>query len=462
VSAAFRLLVASALTGASAAASLPPSAPSIACLTDERVEDVLVVGETVFLAGRFAHVRPPGTGPGDPEEVARLWFAACDARTGAVLGWDPQVTCDPVAFPTCANGPRGQTLALAADGASLYLGGKFREVGGALRRHAARVSLVSAAVDPLWLPEPDDRVQRIVVAPDGARVYVGGTFGQIGGCAPAPCHARLAAVDPVSGAAVAAFDPGVASDGDAFSTVHAIAFDASGETLYLGGQFDSVNGVARTSAAAVDAATGAVTGGFAPLLADANPSDPEVQVYDVRLDGEWVYLCGDWWATAGDGDQQDQRNVNRFEPESGDVDPAFWVATDGGVQACALDPNLGVLFVGGHFDCVREWIDSDTPADPSPSQCGADPLFLGTQQRDLFALSLATGALLPWNPDTGGAAGTWALERAGGRLWTGGEIHWPRTGEPTHSGLLAFDVPLFADGFESAGTGRWSAAFPPP
>ena len=168
---------------------MPGNAPGLACLTDGQVEDILLVDGIVYLAGRFTHVRPPGTEIGGPEEVARNWFAACDAASGAVAAWDPQATCDAVTFPTCASNPRGQTLALSADRQSIYLGGKFRTIAGSARRHAARVARVNAALDAQWLPEPDDRVQRIVVAPGGERVYVAGNFTQAGGCAPAPCHA---------------------------------------------------------------------------------------------------------------------------------------------------------------------------------------------------------------------------------------------------------------------------------
>ncbi len=455
------LVLASFLTATAALSQLPGNAPAAACLTDGQVEDILLVDGVAYLAGRFSHVRPPGTAIGDPEEVERVWFAACDAATGAVLAWDPQAGCDPATYPACASNPRGQTLALAADRQSLYLGGKFRTVAGAERRHAARVARSNAALDPSWLPEPNDRVQRIAVAPSGARVYVAGNFTQIGGCAPAPCHAHLAAVDPATGAVVEIFDPEVAAAEDGFTTVYSLAFSSDGGTLYFGGQFDEVDGLARSSAAAVDAATGTLPTPFAPRLVDANPSDPAVQVHDIRLNGPWVYLCGDWWATADLGDQQNQRNVNRFAATTGAVDLDFWIATDGGVQACALDLDLGLLFVGGHFDCVREWLDSTTPADPDPGPCGTDPLFLGTPQRDLFALSLADGALVSWNPDTGGAAGTWAMARGEGRLLVGGELFWPRTGAATHQTLLAFDLPLFADGFEGGDAGRWSLLQPP-
>src|SRR5690606_34948939 len=167
-----------AVASVPALAGLPVHQPATACLTDGTVHDLLLVDGVVYLAGAFSHVRPPGAAIGDPGEVERLWFAACDAATGAVLAWNPQATCDGTLYTTCNNSPRGQTLALSADRQSIYLGGKFRAVGGAERRHAARVSRANAAVDATWLPEPNDRVQRILAAPDGSRVYVAGNFTQ--------------------------------------------------------------------------------------------------------------------------------------------------------------------------------------------------------------------------------------------------------------------------------------------
>lgn len=458
-----RALLLALLVASPSSAQLPLDAPTTACLTDGRVFDLLLHDGVVYLAGQFSHVRPPGTEPGSGEEVVRLWFAACDAATGAVLAWDPQVACDP-GISNCNNAD-GRTVALAAGAASLYLGGKFNQVQGATRRNAARVAVAGAAVEA-WHPAPNDRVQRIVAAPGGDRVYVAGNFTALDACPPEACPAHLAAVDPATGAVDPTFDPRIECDdqgGDCFTTVYAVLPEPEGHTVYFGGQFGAVNGLARDSAAAVDAATGQAATDFAPALEDNNPSDPAVQVHDVVFDGDWIYLCGDWWSTGGIGGQQDQRNVNRFDPGTGAVDSGFWIATDGGVQACAFDESAGALFVGGHFDCVREWLDSTTPADPAPAQCGGDPLFVGTPQRDLFALDLAAGSLLPWNPDTGGAPGVWAMARTEGRLALGGEVHWPRTApSPTHRNLLLFDLPLFADGFERGDTERWSATQPLP
>ncbi|MGE0639848.1 MAG: hypothetical protein AB7G12_15180 [Thermoanaerobaculia bacterium] len=452
------LLLASLLRTAALTAIEPPAIPTSACLTDGQVEDLLLHDGVLYLAGRFLKVRPPGTDPGDPGEVDRRWFAACDAASGAVLAWDPQIDCLG-GGGGCTNA-RGQSVVSAPGGTHLFLAGKFDTVGATPRKNAARVAIATAALDPAFAPEPNDRVQRIVVAPDESRVYLGGNFTRAGGCTPAPCHAYLAAVDPATGVAVAAFDPAITTADASFRTVYSIAFSEEGDVLYFGGQFDTVNGEPRSSIAAVDPATGTTTLLFAPRLSDSNPSDPYVQVHDIRVDHDWVYACGDWWETSDWGGMQDQRNVNRFHPLTGIVDESFWIATDGGVQACDLDPGLGVLFVGGHFDCVRAYLGRDNPVDHDPAQCGTDPLFLGTLQRDMFALRLRDGGLVDWNPDTSGIGGTWAMSTSLGRLDLGGELGWPRTGTATHANLLTFALPLFADDFESGDRSRWSTTVP--
>lgn len=447
-----------AAAGAPAPALDPPQTPVASCLADDQVEEILVHDGVQYLAGRFTHVRPPGAPPGDPTEVERKWFAACDAATGAVLAWNPQADC--VSGGSSCNQPRGMGLALSADGAALYLGGRFDRIAGATQLRAAKVSRSTAARDPAFAPAPNNIVQRLLLAPDGQRLYVAGSFNAIGGCSPAPCHAYLAAVDPASGALVAAFDPEISTAIGSFLSVYAMAIDAAGDTIYFGGWFDLVNGAVRTSLAAVDTATGQTNRAFAPRLEDANVSDPYPQVYDVRLDGRFVYVCGDWWSTESVGSQQDQRNVNRFDPLTGAVDDDFWIATDGGVQGCDLDRGLDLLFVGGHFDCVRAYTNAATPVDPTPPPCGTDPLFVGTVQRDLFALDLRDGDLVAWNPDTSGVGGAWAVVASPGRLDVGGQLGWPRTGTATHENLLVFVLPLFADGFESAETDRWSSTTP--
>ncbi|WP_433333629.1 hypothetical protein [Spirillospora sp. CA-294931] len=85
---------------------------------------------------------------------------------------------------------------------------------------------------------------RIVRSPDGKRVYVGGEFTTVDGKA----RSRLAAFDTATGALVPNFAPKVSNK------VRGIA--ATNSTVYFGGNFFNVNGKSRTRLAAVKAADG--------------------------------------------------------------------------------------------------------------------------------------------------------------------------------------------------------------
>ena len=102
-----------------------------------------------------------------------------------------------------------------------------------------------------------DTVFRIKTSPDGRKVYVGGDFDKIDG----QWRSRVAAFDTATGALDPSFQPRVAG------RVRGLSITA--DTVYLGGGFTSVDGVPRTRLAAVSTATGA-------LLPWAPAADKEV------------------------------------------------------------------------------------------------------------------------------------------------------------------------------------------
>lgn len=93
-------------------------------------------GNTVFLGGLF-------TSAGSQ---ARNGLAAVDVTTGAALPWNPN--------PLDASGAGGRVEALAVDGPTVYVGGKFVEIGGQGVRHLAAVNAVTGAVSTDWAPNP--------------------------------------------------------------------------------------------------------------------------------------------------------------------------------------------------------------------------------------------------------------------------------------------------------------------
>src|SRR5207247_1985017 len=78
-------------------------------------------------------------------------------------------------------------------------------------------------------------------------VYVGGNFSMIGGLA----RDNIAALDATNGNAIAPWNPGANSG--------VLALAVSGSTVYAGGGFWTIGGQPRQFVAALDATTGAAT-----------------------------------------------------------------------------------------------------------------------------------------------------------------------------------------------------------
>ena len=99
-----------------------------------------------------------------------------------------------------------------------------------------------------WNPNLNAQALVVAVSPDKARIYVGGDFTTAGGVA----RSRLAAFDAATGALVASWNAGV--DGK----VRAITVSSDSNTIYVGGDFTTAAGNARSRLAAFTKA-GALT-----------------------------------------------------------------------------------------------------------------------------------------------------------------------------------------------------------
>lgn len=138
-----------------------------------------------------------------------------------------------------------------------------------------------------WTPHAlDGTVYRILQI--GNRVYLAGSFTTVrnaGQTAPLAMP-RLVALDATTGRIDTTFRPVVNG------TVKALAASPDGRSLYIGGAFTTVNGVAAPRVARVDAATGARVAGFTPAALNN-------QVNDMRLVGNRLILGGAFQTVGG-------------------------------------------------------------------------------------------------------------------------------------------------------------------
>ena len=179
-------------------------------------------------------------------------------------------------------------------------------------------------------------------------VYAGGTFanalppgtpagsttGEVG-------RTFLAAFNSTTGALISSFDPVITYSGtDAHPGVFALALSPDGSTLYVGGVFDHVNGVAHSNLAAFSTATGALT--------SWNPTTgSEVRAIAVSPSGGQIYLGG----VFGHMDNQ-VRTFAAAVDTSGKLLP--WAPVlDSTVYALAVAPDDSQVLLGGYFQNIN-------------------------------------------------------------------------------------------------------------
>ncbi|GGK33252.1 hypothetical protein GCM10010124_27480 [Pilimelia terevasa] len=210
----------------------------------------------------------------------------------------------------------GDIYASVYAGDTLYLGGDFTSVKvGATTYARGRLAAVDAATGALrpWNPGADGRVRAL--AATGGTLFVGGEFATLGGVA----RDGLARVDGGTGAVAPGFRPTVW--GQPFALV------AGWGKVYVGGTFTAINGATRTRLAALDPADGSVDATWKPT-ADAS-------VYSLVLGDGRVYVGGDFHNLSGAGATA---RVAAVHAGSGAVDTGFRSTAKYVAYALALGP----------------------------------------------------------------------------------------------------------------------------
>lgn len=275
-------------------------------------------------------------------------------------------------------------------------------------------------------PDVNGTVYSLAVAPDGSRLYAGGSFTTVDG----GDHRRLAALDPGTGRPVAGFDADV-SGGSVRSVV------ARGGDLYLGGSFSSVEGVARQRLARLRASDGAVDQAWAPSARDG-----QVLTLEVPTDGSRVYVGGRFQSIGGRGDTAE---LAALDPTDGSVDPSFGaqpgrevfdlVATDDGRVYVAEGGYLGraeAYDTAG--DLLSRW---ETGGDVQAVEQIGDLVYFGghdfgaSEEFEVAAVDPDDLTLFDtevFQPPTDGGDGVWAFHATGAELWLGGQHTAPSFG----------------------------------
>jgi PKD repeat protein len=182
----------------------------------------VIIGNTVYVGGKFTSARPAGSAAGT-NEVARSNIMAYNLTTGALIAsFAPRFNAQVL------------TLAASPDGSRLYVGGDFTQFNGttAVSRIVALNPSTGALIQS-FQPQASSSVHGIVATNN--TVYFGGDFNFVGSVA----RGKLAAVR-ASDAALLNWAPQAAG-----GQVNGLALSPDTTKIAVGGAFTSLNGSDR-------------------------------------------------------------------------------------------------------------------------------------------------------------------------------------------------------------------------
>lgn len=353
------------------------------------------VGNKLIIGGDFTTLVNPSTG----EKVTRKNLAAIDLTSGA-----PVETFANLNF-------NNKIFALETDGSTLYVGGAFTKIGSTYYKRLAALDALTGVPrsKSVFSASTSGTVRALTLA--YGKLYVGGRFTLANGVA----RTGAAAIDPVSGSLDSLFKPaladGVNDDGKSYVEVRTFAAASVGgaSVLYLGGHFDTVQGVAQRIVAAVDPATGAYDGSFAPQGIEGSVTDPLLAGDQlIAVPASATRPAGVLLAQSGHSNR-----VYRWTPSGA---RKWKLIPDGDPQAIALTGN--VLYVGGHFECVQYCRSTNPDKPPVPRMHIAAVAYDG-------AVRDGQPVVDSWDPWVGPTYkpyyyGVWTLRLVDDDLWLGG------------------------------------------
>jgi hypothetical protein len=282
---------------------------------DSFVNDLLAQGGTLYVGGAFDQVA--GT--------ERKALAAFDLSTGDLAAWNPVVGGT---YSIGGNYAPPVVSSMGTLGPTLYIAGVFLSAGGPIRYNVAELDRVTGAATA-WDPGTGfvGHLGRACLELDVGEgpVYLGGTFSSMAG----EVRGNFAGVDPSTGNATSeAPNPDFA----------VTALERSATRLYLGGNFTTAAGETRSGLAALDRASGALTAWNPDVMSGATYGG----VLVLRLSGPTLYAGGTFQTIGGVA----RSRLAAFDETSGAL--LDWSAdADEAVREIVV--SGGRVFVGGDF-----------------------------------------------------------------------------------------------------------------
>jgi hypothetical protein len=282
---------------------------------------------TRYLGGAFTDYAPWDTGHA----------ALTDPTTGAI-------------DPSLVNVDGGSVFDVESDGAGgIFVAGDFTQVDGQPRYGLARV-LGDGSLDPAWtsgLTNAGGWINDIELS--GGVLYAVGQFATVGTPAAASTQRSNAAAFDAATGSLTAWDPATRAN----TVVTTVSIDTARAYAYLGGNFTCVNarpagdcstaagGNTVTALARVDLVNGDKT------LFPGIGGGTTVNDSALSADGLWLYIGGQFSSLGG----QARTNAGAIRADTDSLTVGAWAPDlPAGGQVQALEPVASSMYIGGGFD----------------------------------------------------------------------------------------------------------------
>ncbi len=374
-------------------------------ILDGTVYSIVQVGDMVVVGGSFSQVRSATS----TTVLTRNNLVAFNATTGVISN-------------TFVPNPNNTVYKVqaAADGVSVYAGGRFSSAFGlSMPSRLFKANVAQGTRDPVFRPATFTGDIRDLEVIDN-RLWVAGKFTHIGGVA----QKALGTINATTGTRDSYFtgvfagthrDPAVYT-GDRTNVLQ-ISSDPANNRLVAVGNFTSVNGVTRSQIVQFDLTgtgsyalapwyttlfTSSCSRNFETIMTDVEFS-PNGQFFVVSTTAAWGGMSS---AYGGNGCDV----VARFESSStSSLSVATWTAYTGGDSTWTVEVTDNVVYAGGHQSWQNNPIGANRAAQGAVSRPG------------IAALNAVNGMAWSWNPTRTRGVGVQDMLATSQGLWVGSD-----------------------------------------